>query len=111
MDRNPDCSCLIGDCPCYCLSYPPCGICAEFKTLSPANANKLRIKGGIQVVSVGDGKLKSAGIKEGFIITSVNRRAIYDLQELKLIINNLEGGVYIEGVYPNGISAYYAFGI
>jgi Do/DeqQ family serine protease len=84
---------------------------AEFKTLSPSDANKLRIKGGVQVVSVGDGKLKSAGIKEGFIITSVNRRATFDIQELRLIFNNLEGGVYIEGVYPNGISAYYAFGI
>ncbi len=84
---------------------------AEFKTLSPSDANKLRIKGGVQVVSVGDGKLKSAGIKEGFIITSVNRRTTFDIQELLLIFNNLEGGVYIEGVYPNGISAYYAFGI
>jgi Do/DeqQ family serine protease len=84
---------------------------AEFKNLSPSEANKLRIKGGVQVVSVGDGKLKSAGIKEGFIITSVNRRATYDIQELRLIFNNLEGGVYIEGIYPNGISAYYAFGI
>jgi Do/DeqQ family serine protease len=84
---------------------------AEFKTLSPSDANKLRIKGGVQVISVGDGKFKSAGIKEGFIITSVNRRATFDLQELRLIFNNLDGGVYIEGVYPNGISAYYAFGI
>ncbi|HAZ02416.1 MAG: deoxyribonuclease HsdR [Bacteroidetes bacterium GWA2_40_14] len=83
----------------------------KFKTIPATDANKLRIKGGVQVVSVGEGKFRSAGIKEGFIITSVNRRGIYDLQDFRLVFNNLEGGIYIEGVYPNGISAYYAFGI
>ncbi len=84
---------------------------SKFKTIPASDANKLRIKGGVQVVTIGEGKFRSAGIKEGFIITSVNRRGIYDLQDFRLVFNNLEGGIYIEGVYPNGISAYYAFGI
>jgi S1-C subfamily serine protease len=84
---------------------------ARFKTIPATEASKLRVKGGVLVVSVDEGKFKSAGIKEGFIITSVNRRIIYDLQDFRLILNNLEGGIYIEGIYPNGISAYYAFGI
>ncbi len=84
---------------------------ANFKSISPSDANKLRLKGGVQVTEINTGKFLSAGIKEGFIITSVNRRVIYDLQDFKLIFNSLEGGIYIEGVYPNGISAYYAFGI
>lgn len=84
---------------------------ATFKALTSPQANKLRIKGGVQITSLDDGKFKTAGLKEGFIITSINNRGVYDMQDLKLIFNNLEGGIYIEGVYPNGISAYYAFGI
>ncbi len=84
---------------------------AKISNISSEKASKLQIKGGVQVVSLSDGKFKSAGIKEGFIITSINRQNIYDIQDLKLILKKLDGGIYIEGVYPNGISAYYAFGI
>jgi len=84
---------------------------AKFRTLTSIEASKLRLKGGVLIVSISEGKFKSAGIKEGFIITSVNRKSIYDLQDFRLIFDNLQGGIYIEGIYPNGISAYYAFGI
>ncbi len=84
---------------------------AHFKNLSASDASKLRIKGGVQIVKLDDGKFSSAGIKEGFIITSINRQSIQNIQDLQLIFQNIKGGVYIEGVYPNGISAYYAFGI
>ncbi len=84
---------------------------AKLSNLSSEKASSIRIKGGVQVVSISDGKFKSAGIKNGFIITSVNRQNIYDINDLKMILKKLDGGIYIEGVYPNGISAYYAFGI
>lgn len=84
---------------------------AELKTLKSTDASKLRIKGGVQIVAISNGKLLSAGIREGFIITSVNRQTVYTAQGLKTILSNISGGVYIEGIYPNGISAYYAFGI
>jgi len=84
---------------------------AKIKNLSPTDASKLNIKGGIQVIGLLDGKFKSAGIKEGFIIMSVNRQKIYSVQDIHVILKNITGGIYIEGIYPNGISAYYAFGI
>jgi len=84
---------------------------ANLKNLKPGSASKLHIKGGVQVVSVSAGKFSSAGIKEGFIITSINRQKVYNIQDLQMVFQNIQGGIYIEGVYPNGISAYYAFGI
>lgn len=84
---------------------------AKLKNISSSDASKLKIKGGVSVISMADGKFKNAGIKEGFIITSVNKQIIYNTQDLQSAFKNLEGGIYIEGVYPNGISAYYAFGI
>ncbi len=85
---------------------------AKIKNLSSSKAAKLRIKGGVEVVSLTQGKFKSAGIKEGFIITGVNQQRVYDIQDMKALLQNVKnGGIYIEGIYPNGIEAYYAFGI
>ena len=84
---------------------------ASVRTVNPQTASNLRIRGGVEVTSVADGKFKQAGIKEGFIITSVNRRPMRSADELKAILSNSKGGIYIEGVYPNGKAAYYAFGI
>ena len=84
---------------------------ANVRTISQQTVSNLRIRGGVEVVSLADGKFKQAGIREGFIITSINRRPIRTADELKSVLDNSKGGIYIEGVYPNGKAAYYAFGI
>ena len=63
------------------------------------------------MASLQPGKLKSEGMKEGFVITQVNNKPVNSVQELENIIKDIKGGVYIEGIYPDGIVAYYAFGI
>ena len=84
---------------------------ANVRTINQQTASSLRIRSGAEITSLADGKFKQAGIKEGFIITSVNRRPIRPAEELNTILSNSKGGIYIEGVYPNGKVAYYAFGI
>ena len=84
---------------------------ANVRSISQQTASNMRIRGGVEVTSLADGKFKQAGIKEGFIITSVNRRPMRTADELKAVLSNSKGGIYIEGVYPNGKVAYYAFGI
>ena len=53
----------------------------------------------------------SAGIKEGFIITRVDKKLIHNYDDLLNALEDKKGGVLIEGVYPNGMKAYYGFGI
>jgi S1-C subfamily serine protease len=72
---------------------------------------KLGLKCGVKVTELQSGKLKSEGVKEGFIITQVNNKPVYSVPELDKIINGIKGGVYIEGLYPDGVVAYYAFGL
>jgi hypothetical protein len=62
----------------------------------------------VKVTEVRAGKFRSVGIREDFIITQINNNKILDIDDLKGIIENAEGGVYIEGVYPDGLIAYYA---
>jgi serine protease Do len=84
---------------------------AELRTISKEEAHKMDIAGGAKVTKVGDGKLKEAGIKEGFIITSVDKNQVKDAAEIEQILDsNRTGGLLIEGVYPNGQKAYYAIG-
>ncbi|MFL5729973.1 MAG: Do family serine endopeptidase [Cytophagaceae bacterium] len=84
---------------------------AEIKTISKEEAQKMEIGGGAKVMKVGEGKLKEAGIREGFIITSVDKNPVKDAADIEQILDgNRTGGLLIEGVYPNGQKAYYAIG-
>ncbi len=69
------------------------------------------IENGIKIKNLNSGVLKEIGIEEGFIITRVNRRPIYEVNDFKREIGNTRGGIFVEGIYPDGETAYYAFGI
>ncbi|MFN0187247.1 MAG: Do family serine endopeptidase [Bacteroidia bacterium] len=84
---------------------------ATLVSISDAELDKLNISKGIKVKDLSTGKLKSAGIKEGFIIVSIDNKPVGSVEELTDYLNNKKGGVLIEGVYPNGMRAYYGFGM
>ncbi len=83
---------------------------AVFEGVDAAEKSKLRIEHGVKISELDNGKFKSAGIKENFIITHINNKPVQSIADVKQAIDNIDGGVYIEGVYPNGMKAYYAFG-
>ena len=60
---------------------------------------------------LGKGKLKDAGIREGFIIVRVNKNRINTIDDFRQILKQSSGGVLIEGIYQNGETAYYVFGL
>lgn len=86
---------------------------AELEALSSSEARKMGLAGGLQVKKLNNGILKSnTDIKEGFIITSVNKRSVSTLEDLEALLKASRGdGVMLQGKYPgeNG-TRYYAFG-
>ena len=84
---------------------------AQFEKVSDREKAQLEISNGIKIKTLEKGKLKDAGLKEGFIITSVNKIPINEVNDFKKEIGNARGGILIEGVYPNGEQAYYVFGV
>ena len=84
---------------------------AFFETVSSEEKAKLNIKNGIKISSLQNGKFKDAGMKEGFIILSIDNHTINTLDELNNVLLQKKGGILIEGVYPNGMIAYYGFGL
>jgi serine protease Do len=84
---------------------------AKIVELGGDEKTKLGLKYGVKVAELQNGKLMSEGVKEGFIIIQVNNKPVYSVAEFDKIVKSLKGGVYIEGIYPDGVVAYYAFGM
>ena len=72
---------------------------------------KYNVSNGVLVENVGNGVLKEAGIKKGFMITKVDRVTIRSVEQLTELLNSKSGGVLMEGKYENGMKAYYGFGL
>jgi len=84
---------------------------AQFETISEKEMDQLGIDHGVQISELNGGKFRSAGIREGFIIQSIDKKPISSANDIKLALDNKKGGVLIEGIYPNGMRAYYGFGM
>ena len=84
---------------------------AQLAEVSSADKSKLGIKGGARVLNISEGKLRTAGVQKDFIITTINNQPINSVDDVKRVLSGIKRGVYLEGVYPNGVVAYYAFGL
>lgn len=85
---------------------------ATFEEVSGQIKEKLGIEGGVSVTKLERGKFADAGIKEGYVITSIDKRPIETVQDLSSTLQRLNrgNGILIEGIYPNGDKAYYGIG-
>jgi len=83
---------------------------AEFVTVTDKEKEKLEINSGIKITKLDKGKLKTLGMKEGFIITHVNKKPISEVKDFRREIGNAKGGILVEGIYSNGEPAYFVFG-
>lgn len=84
---------------------------AEFEKAGADLLGKLGLSYGVQVTSVGEGKFSEIGIYDGFIITKINDRQIKEVEDISTVLDQVKGGLFISGVYPNGKKAYYAINL
>ena len=84
---------------------------AKFATIDEELKEELSINGGVQVEEIFNGKFKQAGVREGFIITQVDKNSVENSEQLVELLQDKEGGVLLQGVYPNGREAYYGIGM
>ena len=84
---------------------------AEFKQADKALLSRLGLESGVQVVNAGSGKFEKYGISEGFIITKINSRKISQVEDINSVMQEVSGGLFISGMYPNGKKAYYAINL
>ena len=84
---------------------------ANFEPLSEKDMQKLGLSSGVRVKELQQGKLRKAGVREGYIITHINRIPVNSLSDIDKALKDASGGVYLRGIYSNGLVEYYAFGV
>lgn len=85
---------------------------AKFEKVSKDTKSRLKISGGLEVKEVKNGKLRNAGVQEGFIILKANDTAINSESDLDKVVKEASSSddkvLFIVGVYPSGRKVYYA---
>ena len=84
---------------------------ATFKGLTTQELKDLKINSGVKVTSITAGKLRNAGITDGFIITRIDKQAVSNPETLVKFFKSKKGGILVEGIYPNGAKGYFGFGL
>lgn len=84
---------------------------ATFEKVSQDELSRLGIENGVQVKTVRRGELMNKGVREGFIITHIDKTPVNSTDDIVNQIQGKRGGVLIEGIYPNGKRSYYALGL
>jgi len=84
---------------------------ATFESASRRELESLKLEKGVKVASIAAGKLSQAGIREGFIITRVDKSPVGSPAELVRRLTESRDGVLLEGYYLNGTKAYYGVGM
>lgn len=84
---------------------------ATFQHITQNEKNRLHLDDGFQITRLENGLFKSSGVREGYIVVAIDKKPIHSTQDLKEALNDKKGGVLLEGIYPNGLRAYYGIGI
>ncbi|MBC7487782.1 MAG: trypsin-like peptidase domain-containing protein [Cytophagaceae bacterium] len=85
---------------------------ADLQVVSKDDKKHLSLQGGAQVYRLYDGLLKDSGIRESFIITSIDKKNVQIPEDVEAILNKIlpGNGVLVEGVYPNGKKQFVGLG-
>ena len=83
---------------------------ATLKEADTETLRRLGLKGGVEIVTLSNGKMAEAGAREGSIITYVNGAAVSKPEEVVTKAKKASRAIYVEGVDKNGRSFCFGFG-
>ncbi len=85
-----------------------------FKKVDESTLKQLGISNGVQVVDLKDGRFRDAGIRQGFIIYSINDSRVGSADDVEKIYKAIMKGngdeklMIVRGLYPTGKKGVYA---
>ena len=83
----------------------------QFRPVTDSQKEQLNIGYGLQVTKVNGGRLKDAGVPQGFIIQRVNDNSVKTIDDLQEIVKSAskskEPVLWIQGIYPTGKKGYF----
>jgi Do/DeqQ family serine protease len=84
---------------------------ASLTPLSREEMTEYGIRNGLKVVSLDDGLLNKGGIRNGFILLTVNGFNVGSKSGLETALQENPEKVRISGIYPNGMKVTFEFGL
>lgn len=82
---------------------------SKLMPITSREKEKYQIDSGTKVTSIGDGKLKDLGIKNGTIISTINGKKVNDASDIREATSDGEILSSIDGIQPNGTYFNYQF--
>ncbi len=82
---------------------------AELETIPNYLARQLRVQNGVRIHSIKNGLFRDLGLREGFIILSINGREMKKAADVEQVLKNTKGRVRVEGINNKNIRGYYTF--
>ena len=83
----------------------------QFRPITDSQKEQLNIGYGLQVLKVSGGKLKDAGVPQGFVIQRVNDQSVKTIEDLQKVVKEAskskEPVLWIQGIYPTGKKGYF----
>ena len=79
---------------------------AEFEALNNETLVKYNLSNGLRISKINNSVFKNVGIKEGFIMTEVDKKPLRNINDLKTYTNK-KGQTLISGTYPGDWRTYY----
>lgn len=86
------------------------GTVAEDGTVMFYGASLKAAAKGVEIVSVGNGKIAKQGVEDGFVILYVNDQKVSKPQDVINIAKKSRRSVFIEGITASGRPGYFGFG-
>ena len=86
------------------------GTVAEDGTVMFYGASLKAADKGVEIVSVGNGKIAKQGVEDGFVILYVNDQKVSKPQDVIDIAKKSRRSVFIEGITASGRPGYFGFG-
>jgi len=83
---------------------------AKLRAADSETLKALNLKSGVEIVSLGSGKMADAGARAGSIIVYVNDKPVSKPEEVVAQAKKASRAVYVEGVDRNGRAFYFGFG-
>jgi serine protease Do len=81
---------------------------ATFENLAIKELENYRIRSGVRLRYLKEGKWESSGMKQGFIITHIDKVPVDDVSDLNRMLEHKSGSLLVEGIYEAGERSSYA---
>jgi Do/DeqQ family serine protease len=82
---------------------------AHFESVGKLEKDRLGITGGVKISQIGQGNLRRMGLREGLIITQINRTPVTEIEQCMDLLRHSRGQVTVEGIDQNGRKSYFTY--